>query len=162
LSGENFYTRSLKLSMKHFHGLLCGFLFVAAVVAAGDRFTLVMGGAAVVDNTTGLVWEQSPGVDHVGWSEASDYCLGRRTGGRGEWRVPTKEELASLVDRSQENPALPDRHPFANVKSAIYWTSTPDPKDRVLAWHVSFFTGQVTVDGKHLNRRVWCVRDQRP
>jgi len=27
---------------------------------------------------------------------------------------------------------------------------------------VSFFTGQVTVDGKHLNRRVWCVRDQRP
>jgi len=148
--------------MKHFHGLLCGFLFVAVSAAASDRFTLVMDGAAAVDNKTGLVWEQSPGVQHLGWWDAPDYCRGRTTGSRGEWRVPTKEELASLVDPSQADPALPEGHLFANVKSAIYWTSTPDPRDRILAWHVSFFTGQVTVDGKHLNRRVWCVRDQRP
>ena len=144
------------------HRLIWGVLFVAASVAAAERFTLVMRGAAVVDNKTGLVWEQSPGVQHLGWWDAPDYCRGRTTGGQGEWRAPTKEELASLVDPSQADPALPEGHPFTNVKSAIYWTSTPDSKDRILAWHVSFFTGQVTVDGKHLNRRVWCVRDQRP
>jgi hypothetical protein len=138
-----------------------GLLFVAASAAAGDRFTLVMEGAAAVDNKTGLIWEQSPGVEHVGWAETSEYCRHRTTAGQSAWRVPSKEELSSLVDPSQADPALPEGHPFANVKSAIYWTSTPDPRDRVLAWHVSFFTGQVTVDGKHLNRRVWCVRDQR-
>jgi hypothetical protein len=148
--------------MKHLPGLLWGFLFVAAAAAAADRFTLVMGGAAVVDSKTGLVWEQSPDVQHMGWWDASDYCRGRTTGGQGDWRIPTKEELAGLVDPLQADPALPEGHPFSNVKSAIYWTSTPDPKDGILAWHVSFFTGQVTVDGKHLNRRVWCVRDKPP
>ena len=147
--------------MQGLHGLIWGLLFVAASAAASDRFTPLMGGAAVGDNKTGLVWEQSPGVEHLGWWDAPDYCRGRTTGGRGGWRVPTKEELSSLVDASQVDPSLPDSHPFTNVKSAIYWTATPDAKDRILAWHVSFFTGQVTVDGKHLNRRVWCVRDQR-
>jgi hypothetical protein len=148
--------------MHGLHGLIWVLLLVAASAVASDRFTLVMDGAAVRDSKTGLVWEQSPGVEHFGWWDAPDYCRGRTTGGRGGWQVPTKEELASLVDASQADPSLPDGHPFTNVKSAIYWTATPDAKDRILAWHVSFFTGQVTVDGKHLNRRVWCVRDQRP
>jgi hypothetical protein len=141
-----------------FFGVLC----VAGVANAADRFMLILGDSAVLDNQTGLVWERSPGVEHMGWTEAPAYCRGKTTGGQSQWRVPTKEELASLVDPQQGDPALPSGHPFTHVKSAIYWTSTPDAKDPILAWHVSFFTGQVTVDGKHLNRRVWCVRtDQR-
>jgi hypothetical protein len=146
--------------MKQLCRLLCGLLCVASPAGAADRFTTFVDGSAVLDTRTGLVWEQSPGVQHLGWADAPDYCRGRTTGGRPDWRLPTKDELASLVDPTQADPALPDGHPFANVKSAIYWTATPDAKDPILAWHVSFFTGQITVDGKHLNRRVWCVRDE--
>ena len=116
--------------MPSIHRLIWGLLFVAASAAASDRFALVMGGAAVVDNKTGLVWEQSPGVQYLGWADAPDYCRGRTTGGGGEWRVPTKEELASLVELSQTDPALPDGHPFTDVDVAIYWTSTRTPKIR--------------------------------
>jgi hypothetical protein len=146
--------------MKHLYGVLCGFVCMATTAFAADRFTLFMDGSAVLDTKTGLVWEQAPGGQHLGWADASAYCHSRTTGSRPGWRVPIKEELASLVDASQADPALPAGHPFTNVKSAIYWTATPDAKDPILAWHVSFFTGEVTVDGKHLNRRVWCVRDQ--
>jgi hypothetical protein len=133
-------------------------IFVVAAAAAADRFVLIMEGAAVKDNHTGLVWEQTPGSDHVFWIDALTHCDTRATGGRTGWRIPTKEELAGLVDASRHDPALPGGHPFSNVKSAIYWTSTPSAKDPVLAWHVSFFSGEVATDGKHLNRRVWCVR----
>jgi hypothetical protein len=147
--------------MKYLYRVLfCGVLGAAAPVDAADRFTPFMDGAAVLDTKTGLVWEQAPGSEHLGWADASAYCHSKTTGSRPGWRVPIKEELASLVDASQADPALPADHPFTNVKSAIYWTATAEAKDPILAWHVSFFTGQVTVDGKHLNRRVWCVRDQ--
>jgi len=133
-------------------------LLVVATASAADRFAVIMGGAAVQDNHTGLIWEQTPGPDHVFWVNALTHCDARATGGRTGWRIPTKEELAGLVDTSRHDPALSSGHPFSNVKSAIYWTSTPSAKDPVLAWHVSFFSGEVATDGKHLNRRVWCVR----
>ena len=141
--------------------LASGLVFlVVATASAADRFVLILGGAAVTDKQTGLVWEQTPGPDHMFWINALNHCDTRTTGGRSGWRLPTKEELASLVDTSQYDPALPGGHPFSNVKSAIYWTSTPSAKDPVLAWHVSFFSGEVVTDGKHLNRRVWCVRNR--
>lgn len=139
--------------------LAAGLVFlVVATASAADRFVLTMGGAAVKDNQAGLTWEQTPGPDHMLWIDALTHCDTRTTGGRTGWRLPTKEELAGLVDTSQYDPALPGGHPFSSVKSAIYWTSTPSAKDPVLAWHVSFFSGEVVTDGKHLNRRVWCVR----
>ena len=133
-------------------------VLVVTTALAADRFVLVMGDAAVKDNHTGLVWEQTPGPDLMFWVDALTHCDTRATGGRTGWRLPTKEELAGLVDTSRHDPALPSGHPFSNVKSAIYWTSTSSAKDPVLAWHVSFFSGEVVTDGKHLNRRVWCVR----
>ena len=133
-------------------------VLVVATASAAERFVLTMGGAAVKDNQTGLTWEQTPGPDHMFWIDALTHCDTRATGGRTGWRLPAKEELAGLVDTSRHDPALPGGHPFSNVKSAIYWTSTPSAKDPVLAWHVSFFSGEVVTDGKHLNRRVWCVR----
>ncbi len=137
-----------------------GFMLCMAATAWGaDRFVPVFQGSGVKDSRTGLVWEQTPGSIHTHWIEALTYCDTRTTGGQTGWRIPTKDELSSLVDPDQHDPALPSGHPFTNVKSAIYWTATPSAKDPVLAWHVSFFSGEVVTDGKHLNRRVWCVRD---
>ena len=123
-----------------------------------DRFVLVMEGAAVRDNKTGLIWEREPDSFHGVWSDANPHCLEKTVGGRKGWRAPTVEELASLVDQSQHDPALPAGHPFSNVKSAIYWTTTPSLKDPITAWHVSFLSGEVMTDQKSQTRRVWCVR----
>jgi Protein of unknown function (DUF1566) len=123
---------------------------------SGTRFTLVLGGAAVKDNQTGLVWEQEPDV----WGASVARCLTKEVGGQKGWRAPSVGELKTLIDASQHDPALPAGHPFSNIKSEIYWTATPDPKDDMVAWQVSFFSGEPVTDQKSGTRRLWCLLDQ--
>ncbi len=82
-------------------------------------------GEAVLDNGTGRVWEQSPDTGAQSWIGALNHCYGRNVGGRMGWRLPTIEELASLVDPNNPGgvPFLPPGHPFDNVQSG-YWSAT--------------------------------------
>ena len=125
-----------------------------------DRFTLVLGGAAVNDNHTGLIWEQEPDREHDVWSRSIERCTAKDVGGQHGWRAPSVEELKTLIDPAQRDPALPPGHPFSNIKSEIYWTSTPDLKDDIVAWQVSFFSGEPVTDQKSGTRRMWCVLDK--
>lgn len=129
----------------------------AADPSGSSRFTLVLDGAAVRDNQTGLIWEQEPDREHDVWSRSNERCATKEVGGKKGWRGPSVEELKSLIDPSQHDPALPVGHPFSNIKSEIYWTSTPDPKDDIVAWQVSFFSGEPVTDQKSGTRRMWCV-----
>jgi Protein of unknown function (DUF1566) len=121
------------------------------------RFTLVMNGAAVKDNQTGLIWEQEPDREHDVWSRSNERCTTKEVGGQKGWRGPSVDELKTLIDPTQHDPALPPGHPFSNIKSEIYWTSTSDPKDDIVAWQVSFFSGEPVTDQKSGTRRMWCV-----
>jgi hypothetical protein len=92
----------------------------------------------VLDRETGLVWERKPNYAS-NWIDALDHCYGDMTkGGRKGWRLAKIEELASLVEPEETNPALPDGHPFSifsGVSLSDYWSSTVDGDDpsRVLA-----------------------------
>jgi hypothetical protein len=123
------------------------------------RFVVVLNGEAVKDVTTGLIWERSPDLSHLVWTEAISHCEEKRLGGDDRWRLPNVKELATLIDQEQKDPALPKDHPFSNIRSAVYWSSTPSQTDDIVAWHVSFFTGQVVTDQKSQTRRVWCVQN---
>jgi len=80
--------------------------------------------AAVYDKETGLVWEQSPlhpAGEETGvrtWVMAQADCNVKIVGNRRGWRLPTVQELASLLDPSNPNgnPDLPVGHPFSNVQ----------------------------------------------
>ena len=122
-----------------------------------SRFTLILGGAAVKDSQTGLIWEQEPDREHDVWGRSNERCAMKTVGGRSDWRGPTIDELKTLIDLSQHDPALPAGHPFSNIKSEIYWTSTPHPTDDIVAWQVSFFSGEPVTDQKSGTRRMWCV-----
>jgi len=148
--------------------VVLGFMTLAAFVAAqpsataqspssSGRFTVVMGGEAVKDNKTGLLWEQSPDLIHDTWSASVARCPTKSVGGQKGWRAPSVEELKSLIDPSQTDPALPEGHPFSNIKSEIYWSATPSKSDDIVAWQVSFFTGEPVTDQKSGTRRIWCV-----
>ena len=91
-----------------------------------ERFVLVLGGEAVLDKETGLVWQQSPETRQRTWSEAIGRCANRDTGGRHGWRLPSLSELGSLVDRSELpfGPTIPVGHPFSNIRRAQYWSAT--------------------------------------
>ena len=91
---------------------------------ASARFQLVLGETAVLDKETGLVWEKSPSEQKMDWPHAHTYAHSITVGGRKGWRLPTIEELESLVDPTQTSPALPKGHPFTNVQSGYNWSDT--------------------------------------
>lgn len=116
------------------------------------------GGAAVLDKETGRVWEQSPSTELFPWTgsstvlDALSHCYQLEVGGRKGWRVPTIEELASLVDTSQPSPMLPAGHPF-NVLPTPHWSATTNASDASRAWAVGFATGSVFNPLKTATRR---------
>ena len=132
--------------------------------ATSSRFTCVMGGAAVRDNETGLVWERLPlpNTGTITWSEAQSHCNTLTLGNRKGWRQPTLQELASLVDGDPANtssPRLPAGHPFSNVHSAGYWSATTSVAALTSsAWFVNFFGGDPSFDSKSNANFAWCVR----
>lgn len=132
----------------------------ASAEQTASRFTLVLNGAAVKDATTGLIWEQEPDREHDVWSRSNERCKTKTVGGQSGWRGPSVDELKTLIDTSQHDPALPAGHPFSNIRSEIYWTATPDPADDIVAWQVSFFSGEPVTDQKSGTRRMWCVLEE--
>jgi uncharacterized protein DUF1566 len=133
--------------------------FYGVAIAADPpaRFTLVLEGTGVKDNQTGFIWEQEPDRIHDVWGASVSRCATKTVGGKTGWRAPSVDELKTLIDPSQHDPALPAGHPFSNIKSEIYWTATPDPKDDIVAWQISFFSGEPVTDQKSGTRRMWCV-----
>ncbi|MBW7897138.1 hypothetical protein B188_01680 [Candidatus Brocadiaceae bacterium B188] len=110
---------------------------------ASKRFQIVLDGECVLDKETGLVREKSPDTEARTWIDAVSYAYTKSVGGRKGWRLPTVEELASLVDPTQNGPALPSDHPFTNVQSGYYWSSTTYVSATSDAWYVSFSNGYV-------------------
>jgi hypothetical protein len=126
---------------------------------------------AVLDRETGLVWEKSPSTNLFKWSvdlnnsndePAQAHCNRLTVGNRKGWRLPTVQELASLVDGNPANtssPRLPPGHPFTNVSTQLVYLSANPSKDLAdLVWCLSFIDGHVGWTSRTLDLPVWCVR----
>ena len=98
------------------------------------------GAVAVIDNTTGLMWDASEG-DRMTWKDAGEHVKTLTLAGFTDWRLPTVEELFCLADRTKFNPAI-DTAFFPKCEGGWYWSSTIDassPGD--CAWYVFFSYG---------------------
>ncbi len=128
------------------------------ILPANERFELVMGDEAVLDRETGLVWQRNTDDNPYDWYNAQIICYYIDIGGRGGWRLPSIEELRTLVDRTQSS-RLPDGHPFLNAKSDKYWSSTIVPDSITEAFYVYFSDGMTLLDrAKTKNHYVRAVR----
>jgi hypothetical protein len=92
------------------------------------------GDGSVTDHLTGLVWLKNAGCfAPAHWAAAlaaanqlaSGACGLSDGSTAGQWRMPNANELESLVDVSQAQPAVPAASPFTNIDQVTaYWTST--------------------------------------
>jgi hypothetical protein len=137
----------------------------SSILSPAARFVLALNDEAVLDKETGLVWEKSPVETHMTWYVAVEYCTKKELGGRLGWRLPTVEELASLIDSSQSDPALPPGNPFVNVQDFYYTMTTYLDGGSVIsnyAYAVGFRgegnIGPSIPPGKNIMLNVWCVR----
>ena len=57
------------------------------------------------------------------------------------WRLPTLDELTSLVEKDQTPPKI-NKKIFPNTYKGPYWTSNENKLTKDNNWSVNFFTGQ--------------------
>ncbi|WP_374354753.1 DUF1566 domain-containing protein [Chitinimonas sp.] len=128
--------------------------FGTVAAQAADRYTVSADGQEVLDSKTNLQWRRC--AEGMSWDgktctgKATKYKLGdakahaaeqAKAAGKG-WRVPNKDELAALVDKSKKKPAI-DTNAFPNTPADLFWALRPGFDDNLNAWLISFANGKV-------------------
>jgi hypothetical protein len=123
--------------------------------------------SCVKDNVTGLIWEAKTTAGSGGIHDANNtYRWGGKTHlltaefgtlyddwntlvdgtnnenlcGFTNWRVPSIEELGSIVSLNSGNPSI-DTGYFPNTVVSYFWSSSPDAQGSGYAWYVDFRYG---------------------
>jgi formylglycine-generating enzyme required for sulfatase activity len=100
---------------------------------------IINGDGTVTDTNTGLMWRQST-TGPVNWQSALAECEGLTMGGYGDWRLPNRRELKSIVDYTVYDPAVNEVY-FPNTVSSYYWSSSTYADRTSYAWRVNFYYG---------------------
>lgn len=134
-----------------------------------QRFTRDNNTNIVTDNQTGLMWQDEDYTDEeqqnfgvnkshgkvLDWYKAVEYANNLRLGGYDDWRLPTRDELLSIVDKSR----VPSTKTiFQNVVPSGYWSFSPVANFSSRAWFVMFCYGHDGMYDKSFSFYVRCVR----
>jgi hypothetical protein len=128
----------------------------------------------VKDNKMGLMWPVNAYIAGrtFSWYGAQDYVYRlntERLQGFGDWRVPTLQELQSLIEYIRSagfDGSVPSRSALAglqkmgmeNVQRGGYWTATESLYLSSEAWYVNMENGSEHAAEKSLYFSVWPVR----
>jgi hypothetical protein len=130
-----------------------------------SRFTDNRDGT-VTDNLTKLVWLKNTNCFGMqDWQSAVLAAKNLKEGdcgldpdlvlsddsSAGNWRLPTMQELCTLIDFSKRDPALPKGHPFSDAPAGYHWSATTLEYHHEMAWIVYFESG--TTCYENINNR---------
>ena len=122
---------------------------------ASDRF--IREGEVVRDLSRHLLWQDSESVakSTKSWKEADAYCAAVKIGGVTGWRLPTEEELLSIIDFTQPIPAIYDT--FKVVAIEDYWTADHNKEHAA-----SVYFGSGCTNEEAVAKKLWvrCVKSQ--
>jgi len=122
-------------------------LAISATIFASDTVSI-----------NGLEWQDNSEAKttKLNWSDAKAHCQNLSLGGYEDWRLPTIQELQSIVDIGKKEPTIKRR--FNNVTSSVYWSSSEGVSDAKYAWVVGFGYGNTNGYAKSNEYSVRCVR----
>ena len=151
-------------------GHFCDYKSMPATAPA-SRFT-DNGDGTVTDKVTGLHWKRcSEGQTWDGttctgtataytWQQAMDLAEAASYAGKSDWRLPSIEELRSIVEQACIEPAI-DLTVFPATPSVGWWSSSPYAGYAGQAWTIFFYDGKDANNNKDSgNCRVRLVRQQ--
>jgi len=119
-------------------------------------------GRVVKDNVTDTTWHKdaNPAQFPLTWEEAIAFVADmrrRRRHGLGDWQLPSRRHLFSLISHQNINPVLPCNHPFDGVFPGYYWTADSCFRLPDQAWYVHLGGGRVHRGMKHGSYMVWPI-----
>lgn len=114
------------------------------------------GDGTVTHKPTNLMWQRCM----VGQSWDGKTCVGTATqmswdnakaltstlAGKADWRMPTRNELSSLVDYTKTTPPTLNSSLFPNDRASNVWSGSPYAGDASYAWYISFNGGSSGYD----------------
>jgi hypothetical protein len=106
---------------------------------------LVLGDRIIIDHLFGITWQFSGSHERITWVAARKYAREMRLTKFAElahWRLPTIEELASLIEFERQEQGLYIDARFAPEQRTC-WSADSDPWAGA-AWGVHFDNGTVT------------------
>lgn len=115
-------------------------------------------GSTVTDKKLGLEWQDSSEVksNNRKWSLAKSYCSNLTLAGHRDWRLPTYDELLTIVDYDRYDSAIMPS--FQNISSSGYWSASVCLSDTRFAWYVPFSSGGTGQGTLNVGNYVRCVR----
>ncbi len=120
-------------------------------------YTVSENGHQVTDEVTGLTWQRHVDSSAMTWDLAKQYCSCLKLDDAGDWRLPSRIELASLVDWTAVGPSI-DAAAFPATTSENFWTSSVVKTDPGLVYLVFFLNGHTTYATLDYEYRTRCVR----
>ena len=102
-------------------------------------------GEVVLDQATGLMWEKSGSATPINYQHAREYIIElnrERFAGYRDWRLPTVDELLSLVARNVQSNGLYLNPIFSNLQTYC-WSADLRRSMVESAWLVHFGGGHV-------------------
>jgi hypothetical protein len=113
----------------------------------GPRF-VDQGDGTIIDTVNRLQWSKATLTPKcISQHDALRLCEGLCLAAYGDWRLPTRAELITLVDDSRHQPAI-NVDAFPDTKSEWYWTSTVCAWSSSRAWCVNFYLGDCSYVGR--------------
>ncbi len=99
------------------------------VLESRDEVLLLLSNGTVVDESRALMWSATDNGVDISFDAAVDYVDEYELAGYGDWRLPTLQELESLLVEGAQNPAPPgpgcfgeyDIHPFIKLTCCCPW-----------------------------------------
>lgn len=127
---------------------------------AYERLTASDGASVVADYATNLLWQHSSPPTPVTWNDARTYVQDlNRTGygGYTDWRLPTIEELASLLEAAKSAQHL---YLDATFGATQLWCWSADLAASAAGhvWYISFRSGGIQPHQTHATAFVLAVR----
>jgi len=114
----------------------------------------------VTDRKLGLMWQDDEHVSNKkrDLSEAKAYCQELEFSVFEDWRVPTYEELLTIVDYDRYDASIVPL--FKKTFTNGYWSSSQDISSPNYAWVVDFKYGKTATILKSKKHYVRCVRNK--
>ena len=115
------------------------------------KIKVIQNNLVVKDKKSTLIWQKNVDKKKFTWDDAMEYAKKLNSEnyvGYDDWRVPTIEELKTLIDTDIE----------ALKSDEWFWSATAENASQ--AWLVSFSNGNDLYSYKSVKKSVRCVRER--